>query len=60
MGPLVLRIAVAASIPLAYVAVGFLTRGELAYGRQLVRGLRTRGGSAPPGDTSEPEPRADL
>ncbi len=60
MGPLVLRIAVAASIPLAYVSVGFLTRGELAYGRQLVRGLRVRGGSAPPGDTSEPEPRADL
>lgn len=40
--PLVLRLAVAAAIPLGYVAVGFLTRAELAEVRGLVRGIRRR------------------
>ncbi len=54
--PLALRIAVAALIPLAYVATGFLTKDERQRGRELVRGLRTRGGSAEPDDTAEPTP----
>ena len=55
-GALALRIAVAAAIPLGYIAIGFLTRAELARARAIVTGLRNRGGSAPPGDTAEPEP----
>jgi len=54
--PLVLRIGIVALIPLGYVAVGFLDRAERGRARQIVRGLRSRGGSAGPGDTAEPEP----
>ncbi|MFM7552611.1 MAG: lipopolysaccharide biosynthesis protein [Actinomycetota bacterium] len=54
--PLVLRIGIVALIPLGYVAVGFLDRTERVRARQIVRGLRSRGGSAGPGDTAEPEP----
>ncbi len=55
-GWLAVRVAVAAAIPLGYIAVGFLTRAELDRGRAIVRGLRSRGGTAPPGDTAELEP----
>jgi len=54
--PLVLRIGIVALIPIGYVAVGFLDRAERDRARQIVRGLRSRGGSAGPGDTAEPEP----
>ena len=59
-GALALRIAIAAAIPLGYIAIGFLTRAELARARAIVTGLRSRGGSAPPGDTAEPEPGERL
>jgi O-antigen/teichoic acid export membrane protein len=59
-GALMLRIAVAAAIPLGYIAIGFLTRAELARAKAIVAGLRNRGGSAPPGDTAEPEPDERL
>ena len=59
-GALALRIAIAAAIPLGYIAIGFLTRAELARARAIVTGLRSRGGSAPPGDTAEPEPDERL
>ena len=59
-GALALRIAIAAAIPLGYIAIGFLTRAELARARAIVTGLRSRGGSAPPGDTAEPEPDGRL
>lgn len=55
-GALALRIGVAVLIPLGYLAIGVLDRGEIARGRQLLRGLRTRGGAAETGDTAEPEP----
>jgi hypothetical protein len=55
-----LRIAVAVAIPLGYIAIGFLTRAELARAKAIVAGLRNRGGSAPPGDTAEPEPDERL
>ena len=42
VGPLALRLAVAAAIPLGYVAVGFLTRAELVEVRGLVAGIRRR------------------
>lgn len=54
--PLVLRIALVALIPLGYVAIGFLDGAERDRARRLVRGLRSRGGAAGPGDTAEPEP----
>jgi O-antigen/teichoic acid export membrane protein len=59
-GALALRIAIAAAIPLGYIAIGFLTRAEMARARAIVTGLRSRGGSAPPGDTAEPEPDERL
>jgi O-antigen/teichoic acid export membrane protein len=59
-GALLLRIAVAAAIPLGYIAIGFLTRAELARAKAIVAGLRNRGGAAPPGDTAEPEPDERL
>ena len=59
-GALALRIAIAAASPLGYIAIGFLTRAELARARAIVTGLRSRGGSAPPGDTAEPEPDERL
>ena len=39
---LVVRLLVAAAIPLGYVAVGILTRDELAQGRMLLRRIRNR------------------
>jgi len=42
VGPLALRLVVAAAIPLGYVAVGFLTRAELVEVRGLVAGIRRR------------------
>ena len=59
-GALALRILVALAIPLGYIAIGFLTRAELARAKAIVAGLRNRGGSAPPGDTAEPEPDEKL
>jgi len=40
VGPLALRLVVAAAIPLGYVAVGFLTRAEIAEVRTLIRRRR--------------------
>ena len=59
-GALALRILVAVAIPLGYIAIGFLTRAELARAKAIVTGLRSRGGAAPPGDTAEPEPDEEL
>jgi hypothetical protein len=59
-GALVLRVLIALAIPVGYIAIGFLTRAELARAKAIVAGLRTRGGSAPPGDTAEPEPDEEL
>ena len=59
-GALALRILVALAIPVGYIAIGFLTRAELARAKAIVAGLRSRGGAAPPGDTAEPEPDEEL
>ena len=60
VGPLALRLAVAAAIPLGYVAVGFLTRAEISEVRALLRRRRQQEPLPKAGDSPAEAAAGDI